>query len=88
MPAYDIAVYCKHCGRDHQVLLRLHVDAGPDYKQSIAESFRGRSVPPQVKAIRWHNAYCPKTGRLFPLENESEIFLVPPKLFRRDSITQ
>ena len=88
MPAYDISVRCKNCGHDHQVLLRLHVEGGPDHKQSIAESFRGRSLPPQVKAIRWHNALCPKTGRTFPLENDSEIFLVPPKHFRRHAVIQ
>ena len=54
MPAYDISVHCKPCGRDHPILLRLHIDEGPAHKQSIAESFRGRSLPPQVKSIRWH----------------------------------
>jgi hypothetical protein len=88
MPAYDISVHCKNCGRDHPVLLRLHIEDGPDHKQSIADSFRGRSVPPQVKAIRWLHALCPQTGRKFPLENDSEIFLVPPKVFRRTSIIQ
>lgn len=88
MPAYDISVRCKNCGRDHPVLLRLHIEDGPDRKQSIAESFSGRALPPQVKAIRWHNALCPQTGRKFPLENDSEVFLVPPKLFRHVSAIQ
>ena len=41
-------------------------------------------VPPQVGAIRWHNALCPKTGRRFPLEKGSEIFLVPIDNFKLD----
>ena len=86
MPAYDISVRCKPCGRDHPILLRLHIDEGPDHKQSIAESFRGRSLPPQVKSIRWHKALCPITGRKLSLENDSEIFLVPPEHFRHDSV--
>ena len=86
MPAYDIAVRCKDCGLDHPVLLRLYIDDGPDRKQSIAELFHGRSVPPQVAAIRGHLAFCHKTGKKFPLENDSEIFLVPPKFFRRESV--
>ena len=85
MPAYDISVRCKDCGLDHPVLLRLYIDDAPDRKQSIAELFDGRSVPPQVRAIRWHTALCPKTGRKFPLENDSEVFLVPPEVFRRES---
>ena len=79
MPAYDIFVRCKNCGRDHSILLRLHIEEGPDHKQSIAEFFRGRSLPPQVKAIREHKAFCPVTGRTLSLENDSEIFLVPPE---------
>lgn len=86
MPTYDLFVHCKDCGRDHPVLLRLHIQDGPDRKQSIAESFHGSSVPPQVAAIRWHNALCPKTGRQFPLENDSEIFLVPMGNFKLDSL--
>jgi len=86
MPAYDISVRCKPCGRDHPILLRLHIEEGPDHKQSIAESFRGRSLPPQVKSIRWHKALCPITGRKLSLENDSEIFLVPPEHFRHDSV--
>lgn len=86
MPTYDLSVRCKDCRLDHPVLLRLHIEEGPDRKQSIAELYNGRSVPPQVAAIRGHIAFCHKTGRKFPLENDSEIFLVPPKFFRRDSV--
>jgi hypothetical protein len=86
MPTYDLAVRCKDCGRDHPVLLRLHIQDGPDRKQTIAEFFHGNSVPPQVGAIRWHNALCPKTGRRFPLGNDSEVFLVPIDNFKLDSL--
>ena len=41
MPAYDITVRCKYCGRDHPVLLRLHIEEVPERKQSITESFMG-----------------------------------------------
>ena len=85
MPAYDISLRCKDCGREHLALLKLHLDEGPDRKQSIAEYFHGPSVPPQVEAIREHNALCPKTGRRFSVKNNGEIFLVPPEQLRRDS---
>jgi len=86
MPAYDISVHCQDCGRDHPVLLRLHIEEVLQRKQSIAELFQGRSMPAQVEAIRGYNAFCPKSGRKFRLENDSEIFLVPPERFRRDSV--
>jgi len=85
IPAYDITVRCKDCGRDHPVLLRLHIDEGLDRKQSITESFRGRIVPPQVAAIRSQIALCPKIGKKFSLEDHSAVFLVPPEFFRRES---
>lgn len=88
MPAYDISVHCKNCGRDHPVLIRLHIEDGPNQKQSIAELFHGRAVPPQVKAVLGLHALCPQTGKKFPLENESEIFLIPPKVFRRTHLIQ
>lgn len=88
MPTYDLSVHCKDCGLDHPVLVRLHINDGLDRKQSIAELFHGRSVPPQVAAIRGHIAFCHKTGRKFPLENDSEIFLVPPAYFKRDSLSR
>ena len=86
MPAYDLSAHCDDCGSDHPVLLKLHIEDDLKRKQSIAELFHGRSVPPQVKAVRLHNALCLKTGRKFPLENDSEVFLLPPVLFRRESV--
>ena len=85
MPAYDISLRCKDCGRDHLALVKLHLDEGPEDKQSVAEFFHGPSVPPQVDAIREHNALCPKTGRKFSVKNNSDIFLVPPEHVRRIS---
>ena len=86
MPAYDISFLCKDCGVDHMALLRLHLDDGPELKQSISEFFHGRALPPQVEAIRGRSALCPKSGRKISFENDSEIFLVPPGQFRRDAI--
>jgi hypothetical protein len=88
MPTYDVSVYCKECGLDHPVLLRVYVEDGPERKQSIAELFQGRSLPPQVAAIRCRNALCYKTGKQFHFQNDNEIFLVPPSHFRRQFTTR
>jgi hypothetical protein len=87
MPAYEIFVHCKDCGGEHPILMRIHLDDGPDGKQSIAELFRDRAIPPQVAAITGHKVLCLKTGRYFKLENAADIFLVPSSSFRRDSFT-
>jgi hypothetical protein len=81
MPAYEIYVHCVYCGGEHPLLMRIHLDEGPDRKQSIAESFRGRSMPPQVLAIKGHQALCLKTGKKFQLEKDEQVFLVPPSSF-------
>jgi hypothetical protein len=85
MPAYDISAHCKNCGIDHPVLLRIYLPDGPTSKQSVADAFRGRAIPPQVKALYWHTALCFKTGSKFKLEKDDDIFLVPPSLFKRES---
>ena len=86
MPSYDVSFRCKDCGRDHRALLMLHLEEGPERKQSVAEFFHGLSLPPQVQTTRWHKPLCPKTGRKFSVKNDSDIFLVPPWYLRRDPV--
>jgi hypothetical protein len=81
MASYEIYFHCNDCKREHPIHLKIHLDHGPDRKQSIAEFFRGRSMPPQVVAIRGHKAFCLKTGRTFKLENDDQILLVLSKVF-------
>ena len=78
MPAYEIYVGCNECNREHRILMKIHLDEGPDGKQSVAEFFRGRSAPPQVTSIHGHKALCLRTGKTFKLEKDEQIFLVPP----------
>ena len=78
MPQYEIIVRCQECNREHPVLMKIHLDHGPKAKQSVAEFFHGRLMPPQVKTIQWHKAICLKTGKTFKLEAADQILLVPP----------
>jgi hypothetical protein len=77
MPAYDIYVQCADCGGEHPVLMKIFLPDGPERTQSIAECFVGRSLPPQVAAIKNHSALCLKTGKRFTLHEEDKVFLVP-----------
>ena len=86
MPTCDISVHCRDCGKYHPLFLRIAVDIEPDYKQSIAELFQDRPLPPQVRAIRGHSGFCHKTGRKFKLDKDDDIFLVSSTYSRRDSI--
>lgn len=52
MATYDIFVHCDDCGKLHAVLLRIDIDEGPDEKHSVADTFRGRLLPPELAAIK------------------------------------
>ena len=82
MPAYEIHVHCADCGGEHPLLVKIYLEDGPDRKESIAECFRTRPIPPQVLAIKGRNALCLKTGRKFKLENDEQILLVPASRFQ------
>ena len=77
MPAYDIYVQCTDCGDEHPLLMKIFLAEGPRQTQSIADWFNGRSVPPQVSALKRHSALCLKTGKKFTLEADDKVFLVP-----------
>ena len=68
--------------------MRIHLDYGPDRKQSVAEFFQGRSMPPQATAIKGRSALCLRTGRKFQIETDDEIFLVPPSTFKHEFLDE
>jgi hypothetical protein len=78
MPAYEIYFRCNECEREHPIHLKIHLAHGPDRKQSLTHFFCDRSMPPQVTAIRGRKVFCLKTGKIFKLEKDDQIFLVPP----------
>lgn len=82
MPAYEIYVHCADCGGEHPLLVKIHLDEGPDRKQSVAESFHASPIPPQVSAIKGRNVLCLKTGRKFKLEKDEQVLLVPSGFFQ------
>ena len=77
MPNYDIHVQCNDCGGEHPLLMKIFLADGPSRRQSIAESFQGRTMPPQVSALKRHSALCLKTGKKFNLEEDDKVFLMP-----------
>ena len=81
MPTYEVYFHCVFCAGEHGLLMRVHLDDGPDRKQTVAEFFPEGSVPPQILAIRGHDALCLKTGKKFKLENDDQLLLVPTSFF-------
>jgi hypothetical protein len=77
MPTYEVYIHCVLCAGEHRLLMRVHLDDGPDRKQSVAGYFTEGSVPPQILAIRGHDGLCLKTGKKFKLENDDQLLLVP-----------
>jgi hypothetical protein len=83
MPAYEIFVHCADCGAEHPLLMKVYLEEGPEDKQSIAESFRERPIPPQLSAVKGRHALCLKTGKKFKVDNDDQILLVPPSRYSR-----
>lgn len=77
MPAYEIYFRCADCQREHTIHTKIHLSPGPEHKQSLAEFFAGRAVPPQASSLQGHKAFCLKTGRKFKLDDDEKILLVP-----------
>src|SRR6516164_6744201 len=44
MPAYEIYVHCSDCGGEDPLLMKIHLDEGPDRKQSIVGSVNDRAA--------------------------------------------
>lgn len=82
MPSYEVYVQCLDCGSEHPLLIKIHLENGPDRKQSVAESFGAGPMPPQVLAIKGRSVLCLKTGKKFRLENDEQVLLVPSSLFQ------
>jgi hypothetical protein len=55
----------------------IHLYDGPADTQSIGETFKEQSLPPQILAIEGRKTLCLKTGKLFIQEDINQIFLVP-----------
>jgi hypothetical protein len=77
MPQYSIYVSCNQCGGEHPMGVGIHLDQGPEDRQSIGDVYQGEPLPPQVSAIAGHKCLCLRTGKLFTQEDSKRVFLVP-----------
>ena len=77
MPQYSIYVSCNQCAGEHPTGVAIHLDHGPDSKQSIRDVYHGGALPPQVAAIANRPCLCLKTGKLFTQQDDNQVFLEP-----------
>ena len=77
MPQYSIYVSCNQCSGEHPMGVGIHLDHGPEYKQSIRDVYHGGALPPQVSAVASHRCLCLKTGKHFTQQDDNQVFLVP-----------
>ena len=76
MAAYDVYALCIACGDLHSMGISVTV-AGPQItKQSIAERFHGKELPPTIAALNDTRIYCPKFGRHYGQRDNKKIFLI------------
>jgi hypothetical protein len=68
MSKYEIHIHCACCNGEHRLLMKIHLDHGPDHSKAFAQSFPDDLMPPQLLAIQGRNALCLKTGKKFKVE--------------------
>jgi hypothetical protein len=74
---YDIFVLCNACGDSHSLGISVTLQDGPLNKQSIADVYAGKDLPPNFAVLENKRVYCPKTGRQYSQKDNAKIFLVP-----------
>ena len=79
MPLYDIIGHCTHCGDEHPALMRVDLVNGPSIRQTVAEVFPDRLLPPQLQAVKRNTALCLRSGKRYPLNDEEKIILAPTR---------
>jgi hypothetical protein len=77
MPNYEIYFCCNECNGEHPTHLRIHLNDGPEHKETLGAFLLNHSMPPQLTTIGGRKAFCLKTGKILKLENNDQIFLVP-----------
>lgn len=77
MASYDVHVFCDECSGVHPMGVRIQLNDGPADKQSVGDTYRGKSVPTTVANFIHNYVTCQKTGKLFVQQDNNQIFLVP-----------
>jgi hypothetical protein len=77
MAEYDVFAVCNACGDLHPLGISVTLDDGPANKQSIADAYADKDLPPSLAALKDRRVYCPKTGRQYSQRDTKKIFLVP-----------
>jgi hypothetical protein len=75
MPFYIVTAYCKKCALAHPTGVEFE---WPDYistRKSIAESFDGSALPPEVAAMSKNYFLCPHTGDMYKQTDSNRLFV-------------
>jgi hypothetical protein len=75
MPRYDILAVCNACGDEHPTGLFVILESVHAKKQSVANAFLKKGLPPNLATLKDIRVYCPKTGRQYAQTNYKQIFL-------------
>lgn len=77
MAKYSVYVFCNECGEVHPMGVAVSLDDGPPERESIANTYEGQELPPEVLSLTSNYVQCPNTGKLFRQKDNNQVFLVP-----------
>jgi hypothetical protein len=74
MAQYDVYVTCNECGGVHPMGMGIYLENGPIDKQNITDTYQGRSLPPQVQAIKGQNSMSKDRKAIYTRRQQTSIF--------------
>jgi hypothetical protein len=77
MTTYDIHALCNDCGQRHAMRKTLVLEDGPAEPRTVADTYKGTTVPELLVRLRYNSVRCRETGRFFYQQDDNRLFLVP-----------
>jgi hypothetical protein len=77
MKSYRVLVLCDYCDRAHPTGITLDLDDDLSNKQTVAEAFKDKRMPPVINKLQRNAILCRESGMSVMLTDPGKIYLVP-----------
>ena len=75
---YQVHAFCNRCKGIHNMYVgTLRLDARSPKKETVADTFAGKELPPNIAALTNTKFICPNTKRFTLQKDSNQIFFVP-----------
>lgn len=75
---YQVHAFCNRCKGIHNMYVgKFRLDARSPKKETVADTFVGKEIPPNIAALTNTKFICPNAKRFTLQKDSNQIFLVP-----------